>query len=54
MSGRAADTVESRMKTVTRSLILSCSPISSDQLVELLLYCRRIEVVVASYSKCVV
>ena len=36
MSGRAAGTVESRMKTVTRSLMLSCSPISSDQLVELL------------------
>ena len=29
------------MKTVTRSLLLSYSPISSDQLVEL--YCRRAE-----------
>ena len=46
MSGRAAV-----MKTVTRSLLLSYSPISSDQLVEL--YCRRAEVVVAIYSKCV-
>ena len=33
------------MKTVTRSLLLSYSPISSDQLVEL--YCRRAKVVVA-------
>ena len=43
MSGRAA------MKTITsyRSLLLSYSPISSDQLVEL--YCRRAEVVVAIY-----
>ena len=40
------------MKTVTRSLLLSYSPISSDQLAEL--YCRRAEVVVAIYSKCVV
>ena len=39
------------MKTVTRSLLLSYSPISSDQLVEL--YCRRAEVVVAIYSKCI-
>ena len=37
------------MKTVTRSLLLSYSPISSDQLVEL--YCRRLEVVVAIYSR---
>ena len=35
------------MKTVTISLLLSYSPISSDQLVEL--YCRRAEVVVAFY-----
>ena len=35
------------MKTVTRSLLLSCIPVSSDQLVEL--YCRRTEVVVAIY-----
>ena len=37
------------MKTVTRSLLLSYSPVSSDQLVEL--YCRRAEVVVAIYTK---
>ena len=37
------------MKTVTRSLLLSYSPISSDQLVEL--YCRRAEFVAAIYSK---
>ena len=37
------------MKTVTRSLLLSYSPISNDQLVEL--YCRRAEVVVAIYSE---
>ena len=40
------------MKTVTRNLLLSYSPISSDQLVEL--YCRRAEVVVVIYSECVV
>ena len=43
------------MKTVTRNLLLSYSPISSDQLVEL--YCRRAEVVAAIYSeneKCIV
>ena len=37
------------MKTVTRSLLLSYSPISSDQLVEL--YCRRVEAALAIYSK---
>ena len=47
MSGRAAVRVY-RMKTVTRSLVLSYSPISSDQLVEL--YFRRAEVVVAIYN----
>ena len=51
MFGRAAVRVR-RMKTVTRSLLLSYSPISSDQLVEL--YCRRAEVAVAIYSKCVI
>ena len=39
------------MKTVTRSLLLSYSPISSDQLVEL--YCVTAEVKAAIYSKCV-
>ena len=37
------------MKTVTRSLLLSYSPISSDQLVEL--YCRREKVLAAIYTK---
>ena len=31
------------MKTVTRSLLLSYSPISSDQLVELYRHCGRVE-----------
>ena len=37
------------MKTVTRSLLLSYIPISSDQLVEL--YCRRAEIVVGIYTE---
>ena len=37
------------MKTVTRSLLLSYSPLSSDQLVEF--YCRRSAVIAVIYSK---
>ena len=43
MSGRAAVS-KSRMKTVTRSLLLSCSPISSDQLVAIELYCGNVQI----------
>ena len=50
MSGRTAVRVEWRQSL---EAWYWDSPISSDQLIDLDLYCRRVEVVVDIYSKCI-